>query len=151
MKTILTIAILSFSVTVALAQPETDAIKQTVSNLFIAMKTGDSALLRSCFTDTAILQTILVQDHQTIIRNETVTQFAHTVSRLPKGAADERIVFGNIQQEASLATVWAPYRFYFQNIFSHCGVDHFVLIKSENKWKIQYLIDTRRKTDCDAP
>ena len=32
--------------------------------------------------------------------------------------------------------------------FSHCGVDSFQLVFINGQWKIQCLIDTRRKQPC---
>jgi hypothetical protein len=67
---------------------------------------------------------------------------------LPKDAADEKVVFDAIHIDGPMAAVWTPYEFYFKGQFSHCGVDHFVFIRQEGKWKIQYLVDTRRKLGC---
>jgi hypothetical protein len=47
-----------------------------------------------------------------------------------------------------MATAWTPYNFYFNGKFSHCGVNNFVLVKQDNGWKIQYIIDTRRRQGC---
>jgi len=47
-----------------------------------------------------------------------------------------------------MATVWAPYKFYYKGTFSHCGVDMFQLVRMKGGWKIVYLIDTRRKEPC---
>jgi hypothetical protein len=47
-----------------------------------------------------------------------------------------------------MASVWAPYKFYLGDKFSHCGVDVFQLMKTGDGWKIIYIVDTRRKGDC---
>jgi len=82
------------------------------------------------------------------IQNEEVGAFAHSISTLKKGAADEQIVFESIKIDGPLAIVWAPYKFYFDGVFSHCGVDSFQLVFINGQWEIQYLIDTRRKQPC---
>jgi len=64
-------------------------------------------------------------------------------------AYDERITFDLVKIDGELAMVWAPYKFYLGEKFSHCGVDAFQLVKINNNWKIQYLIDTRRRQGCD--
>jgi hypothetical protein len=53
--------------------------------------------------------------------------------------------------DGSLAAVWVDYAFYLNNTFSHCGVDSFHLVKTEEGWKIFNLVDTRRKSDCVIP
>lgn len=45
--------------------------------------------------------------------------------------------------------VWAPYQFYYKGKFSHCGADSFQLVRINGKWKIQYLVDTRRSQGCE--
>ena len=47
-----------------------------------------------------------------------------------------------------MANAWTPYQFWFNDQFSHCGVNSFQLIKVDNTWKIFFLVDTRRK-DCE--
>ncbi len=55
------------------AQTATDSIQATINHLFLAMKTGDTALLRSCFADSAILQTIVEsKTSEPMVRNENV-------------------------------------------------------------------------------
>ena len=113
------------------------------------MKTGNEQSLRDCFSDSAILQTIAnTKTGEKIIRTEQVSQFASSVSKLPKGAADERIVFETVRIDGPLAIVWTPYKFYFNGQFSHCGVNSFHLVKLNGNWKIHFLIDTRRKEPC---
>ena len=48
-----------------------------------------------------------------------------------------------------MANAWAPYEFYINSEFSHCGINSFQLIKIEGNWKIIYIIDTRRKDNCN--
>ena len=70
------------------------------------------------------------------------------ISKAEKGSLDERISFSNVLIDGNLASVWTLYEFYYKGQFSHCGVNSFQLVKSNNEWKIQYIIDTRRKDNC---
>jgi len=131
------------------AQTTEDSVKASVNALFEAMKTGDANALKNCFTDSAILQTIGTnKTGNNFIRNEQVATFAESVSKLPKGAADERISFETIRIDGPLAIVWTPYKFYFNGQFSHCGVNSFHLVRLNGSWKIHFLIDTKRKEHC---
>jgi len=113
------------------------------------MKSSDAVALKECFTDSSIMQTIIYdKENKLLVKNESIYAFIETISHLPKDAADERIVFDIIKIDSQLANVWAPYQFYYNKQFTHCGIDNFVLVKSSGKWKIQYLIDTRRKDGC---
>lgn len=114
------------------------------------MKKSDAALLQSAFADSAILQTISRnKEGNTIVRNETLTAFAASIVKLPKGAADERIAFDIIKIDGELVFAWTPYKFYYNGNFSHCGVNSFQLVRFKGNWKIQYIIDTRRKNGCE--
>jgi hypothetical protein len=139
-----------FISTSAHSQTAEDSVKKVVNQLFTAMKNADGKLVASVFADSAVLQTIgRDKDGKTIVRNEIVKDFSDFISTVKKGSADEQIVFDQVKIDGSLAMVWAPYKFYFEGNFSHCGVDCFLLVRMNGQWKIQYLIDTRRKQPCN--
>lgn len=132
------------------AQTAEDSVKAVVNNLFTGMKNADAVLLKSTFADSAILQTITRnKEGKTIIQTEEVARFVEQVSKMPKDAADERITFDVLRIDGPLAIVWTPYKFYFNGKFSHCGVNSFQLVRINGNWKIQYLIDTRRRAGCE--
>ena len=132
------------------AQTAEDSVKTVINKLFDGMKTSNPVLLKAAFADSAILQTIgRDAAGKSAVQNESLNEFAAFVSKQPKGAADERISYDVIKIDGPLAMVWAPYKFYFNGVFSHCGVDAFQLVKINGEWKIQYLIDTRRKSGCE--
>lgn len=142
-------AALSLGAGAAHAQTVQDSVKATIQDLFRGMITADGALVRSVFGDSAVMQTIVTRkDGATQIVNESVDAFGEQVSKMVKGIADERITFGNILIDGPLAMAWTPYEFYYKGQFSHCGVNSFQLVRGEKGWKIQYLIDTRRKQGC---
>jgi hypothetical protein len=142
----LTFSTLSFAIK---AQSAQDSVKTAVNKLFEAMKNSDAVLLKTVFADSAILQTITQnKEGETKIKNEKVEAFAISIGQLQKGDADERIEYGIIKIDGPLAIVWTPYKFYYKGVFSHCGVNSFQLVKLNGEWKIQYLIDTRRKKEC---
>ena len=131
------------------AQTTEDSIKTTINTLFAAMKNGNGAAFKDVFSDSAILQTITRnKEGKMLVRTENVSEFAGFVSKLKKDSADERISFETIKIDGPLAVVWTPYNFFYNGSFSHCGVNSFQLVRFEGVWKIQYLIDTRRRAGC---
>lgn len=124
---------------------ENDAIKESVEKLFIGMKNADTIMIKSVFADNAILQTITKND---VVKTEKLENFLSSFSKLSKNDADEKIKFEAIHIDGNLASVFTPYEFYYKGKFSHCGANSFQLVKQNNVWKIQYLIDTRR-TNCN--
>lgn len=130
----------------AIAQDPKDDIKQVITQLFKGMQESDSASVASVFMDGAIMQTIVsTKENKTIIKNELVNNFASSVGRQKKGSLNEIIEFDDIKIDPPLAFVWTPYRFYFNGSFSHSGVNAFCLVKSLDGWRIQYIIDTRKR------
>lgn len=124
---------------------ENDAIKESVENLFAGMKNADTVMIKSVFADNAILQTITKSD---AVKTEKLQDFLSSFSKLSKNDADEKIKFEAIHVDGNLASVFTPYEFYYKGKFSHCGANSFQMVKQNNVWKIQYLIDTRR-TNCN--
>ena len=53
-----------------------------------------------------------------------------------KEVARERIWNPEARVHGLIATVWAPYDFWRDGKFSHCGIDAFDLIKTGEGWKI---------------
>jgi hypothetical protein len=109
------------------------------------MKNVDANAILQCFADDATLQTVVNREGQISVKTERLSDFANSINMLPKNAADERIVFEVVKIDGDLATVWAPYEFYYNGKRSHSGVNSFQLVRLNGTWKIQYLIDTRRK------
>lgn len=145
MKKIVFVFSLSFLVANCFAQQAEDSVKAVISQLFTAMKNSDAVALQACFADSAILQTITAAG---AVHNQSVARFATQIASLQRGMADERIRFDLVKTDGHLATAWTPYQFYYNGNFSHCGVNSFQLVRLQGGWKIQYLIDTRRKTNC---
>ncbi|WP_436484218.1 nuclear transport factor 2 family protein [Chitinophaga sp. ARDCPP14] len=132
------------------AQAPEEAVKAAINQLFTAMNNSDSVAVAACFAPGAILQSVMEDKAgKQTIHTTPVNEFSSFIGRLPAQAADERIVFGSVLIDGRLAAVWTPYRFFFKGQFSHCGVDSFQLVKLPDGWKIQYLIDTRRKDNCE--
>ena len=132
------------------AQNAEDSVKSVIKQLFEGMRNSDGSAIRGAFADSAILQTISQsKEGKIVVKNENIDDFAKAIAGLKKGAADEQIVFESVKLDPPLAMVWAPYKFYFDGKFNHCGVDSFQLVWINGQWKIQYLIDTRRKQPCD--
>lgn len=127
-----------------------EAVKVTINNLFNGMRKSDSTLVRSAFNQGAILQTIgKTKDGNTVVRTSDLNMFIASIARPHPEIYDERIAFTKILIDDNLASVWTDYKFYIGEKFSHCGVNSFQLVKVNDSWKIVYLIDTRRKDNCN--
>jgi hypothetical protein len=134
----------------AYAQTAEDSIKTVINKMFTGMKNSDTAMVKSCFTETAVLQTFgKDKAGKTIITTDTPEDFAKIIATIPAGAADEQIVFKDMKIDGPMAAVWTPFKLYFNGKFYSCGVNSFQLVRLNNEWKIQYILDTRRKNNCE--
>jgi len=152
MKKILLLIGFTLFLNSAFAQEKTleiAVIKKTITQMFDAMRKGDSTLLRTSFAPGMILQTIVNKDNKTEVRSQSPEGFLKAVGTPHDKVWDEQITFDAIQVDANLASVWTSYKFYLGKDFSHCGVNSFQLVKTNGDWKITYLIDTRRKENCN--
>ena len=132
------------------AQSAEDSVKAVVNQLFAAMKGANAAMLKEAFADSAVLQTIRrKQDGTFFVQNEKVGDFVEQIGKAKKDSLDERITFETVKIDGPLAIAWTPYKFYYAGNFSHCGVNSFQLVRINGRWKIQFLIDTRRRQGCD--
>jgi len=132
------------------AQTATDSIKAVINKMFLGMKNSDTALVTSCFTETAVMQTFgRDKAGNTIITTDRPGDFAKVIATIPAGAADEQIVFKDLKIDGPMAAVWTPFKLYFNGKFYSCGVNSFQLVRLNNEWKIQYILDTRRKDNCE--
>lgn len=133
----------------AKAQTAEDSVKAVINTLFTGMKNADPALLKKSFADSMVLQTISrSKEGKLVVINENPADFIDFINKEQPGNADERITFETIKIDGPLAIAWTPYKFYYKGKFSHCGVNSFQLVRFNGEWKIQYLIDTRRKQGC---
>ncbi len=149
MKNFLTLSLTIIFCSSLGAQTTEDSVKTAVNNLFTAMKNADSTALKNVFSASAVLQTISkTREGSDIVQTEEINEFVSFVGKTNKGDADEQITFGSVHIDGALASVWTPYQFYYKGKFSHCGVNSFQLVRIKGEWKIQYIIDTRRKEGC---
>jgi len=66
-----------------------------------------------------------------------------------KQAWFERMWNPEVRIHGLIATVWAPYDFWKDGTFGHCGVDAFNLVKTDEGWKISSCVYSIDK-ECEA-
>ena len=149
MRYFLIVLTLSFYGRIANAQSAEDSVRNVINKMFTGMREADTAMIKSCFADSMIMQTISRnKEGNLIVRNESPSGFISFIAKEAKGNADERISFETVKIDGPLAMAWTPYNFFYKGQFSHCGVNSFQLIRFNGEWKIQYLVDTRRRQGC---
>ena len=149
MKYLFSLLILCASFQVQAQSADEKSVKAVIDRLFAAMRTSDTALLTASFAPNVMMQTIIQKnDGSVVVRTDGVSAFVTSVGKPHPDVYDERITYEAIHIDGNLAAAWTPYQFYIGTKFSHCGVNSFQLVKISGEWKIQYIIDTRRKENC---
>ena len=133
------------------AAQESAAIMSVVTTLFDGMRKGDSSMVRSVFDPRVRMITVTMRNGA---RRTTVEMgadnFAKAIGTPHADVWDERIRNERISVDGDLASVWVDYAFFAGPKFSHCGIDHFLLVRNDSgAWKILELSDTRRTTGCE--
>ena len=149
MKYLLITLLVVMVVLPAFPQSEEAAVKAVIESLFDAMRAKNAEQIGAVFSENAIMQTIETTGETGVVKAGSVADFVNGIGSLPLEAKlDERITDYQINIDGPMATAWTPYEFYFNDTFSHCGVNSFQLVKMAAGWKIVYIIDTRRKDGC---
>lgn len=148
-KFLLFVIILIFSKQIVVAQSQDLAIRASVDKLFSGMRSGDSSVVRSVFIPQSTLTSVSTNAKDSVMTHVSKTDdFVAAVGKPHTEKWDERIYDVKISVDGPMAIVWAPYKFYRGETFSHCGVNVFTMIKTKGGWKINTITDTRRKTNC---
>ena len=126
-------------------------VKKTIETFFEAFHKGDTTLLKSTLADKVVLQTTFInKEGKTQLVEEEVSKLITTIGTRPADQKwEEKLLDYQIKVDGAMANAWTPYEFWFNGQFSHCGVNSFQLFNDNGTWKIIYLIDTRRRQDCN--
>lgn len=145
MKSIFYVILLLISVE-TFAQSEAE-VQKTIETFFEGFHKQDSTLLNQVVYKDVTLQTIVTnREGKTILHTEDYSKFITSILSIPKNQKfEEKLLSFDIKIDGNMANAWTPYQFWFNDQFSHCGVNSFQLIKVDNAWKIFFLVDTRRK------
>lgn len=129
---------------------EHEAVKSVIETMFDGMREGDSTKVSGVFAKNVLMYSASFQEDSTTKLSEgSASRFLTAVGTPHDKVWDERISNLIIQVDGPLATAWMDYAFYLDDTFSHCGVNAMNLVYIDGKWKITYLIDTRRRKNCN--
>ncbi len=126
-----------------------EAVQAVIQAMFDGMRAGDSTMVRNCFVDSPTLQTTYTnKEGKAGLHTGDLNEFCNAVGTPHDEVWDEKIWSYEIKVDDRLASAWTEYTFYAGDKLSHCGVNSFLLFKSDDGWKILNIVDTRRRKDC---
>ena len=126
-------------------------VMQVIQDVFDGMRAGDSSMISKHLLESVIMHTVgLGPNGQTKIFTDSKPEaWLEAVAKPKEQVWDERTSNFKLHITEGLASVWMDYSFYIDETLSHCGVNSFQLVKSDGKWKIIYIIDTRKRAGCN--
>lgn len=124
-----------------------DTALGAVETFFEAMAANDWELASSVMIDDAVLYGYRIEAGQVTLSRTTVAEYLKSMS----GREDrllERIWDIEVLEQDGLASVWAPYDFYLNGKFHHCGTNSFNLIREDSGWRIAGVVYSMLTETC---
>jgi hypothetical protein len=134
----------------ALPPPESTegAVMVPITALLDALTNSDgAAILAVTLPEGAITAARVAPDgthqHRTLRWAEFAAQLKPDGSKIVESLGTPAI-----EIDEDVAMVWAPYTVTIDGKLSHCGYDHFDLVRSDGQWKILNITYSHRTTGC---
>jgi hypothetical protein len=124
---------------------ERDAILKTVQGFFDTMTAKDVEGARQLLQPQGRFHAMRMRDGKPDVRAFSNEEYFADL-QAGKRKLQERMWNPEVRIQGLIATMWAPYDFWIDGKFSHCGIDAFDLIKTEEGWKIAggvYTIESK--------
>jgi hypothetical protein len=121
-----------------------------VEQFFAVLESREAKLAKKILIPKGVYFSVREKEKDTLIKHSNFKEF---INSLPDSKENHKEIMRNpkVLIHNRIAVLWANYIFYRDGKFSHCGVDAFSLIKTDNGWKIAGIIYTVEKTGCEEP
>jgi hypothetical protein len=123
---------------------EEKAILAAIQTLFDGMAAHNAVMIKSAMVADARL--IGVRGDRPA-DNVTRDEFAQSIAA-NRSSLLERIWEPKVLVRGRIAMVWAEYEFYANGKFGHCGVDSFLMLKTDEGWKATAISYTTETEAC---
>lgn len=141
---VLTVILLGCYALAAAGNEEEKAILAAVQTVFNGMAAHDAAMIKSAMTpDAKLIGARPGRPASTVSRDDFAASIAANKSQLL-----ERIWSPEVQVRGNIAMVWAEYDFHANGQFNHCGVDTFLMLKTDEGWKATAISYTSETEGC---
>ena len=131
------------------AEANEDTALAAVETFFKAMAGNDWELASSVMIDDAVLYGYRLDAGKVVLGRTTVAEYLQSMADRNDRLL-ERIWDVQVLEQGRLATVWAPYDFFLNGEFHHCGTNSFSLIRDEGGWRIAGVVYSMLTDTCQA-
>ena len=119
-----------------------NAVVAVAEDLFEAMRTKDADAMRQLFMP-EIAMIVASNAAPVSVYTGPPAPFIDRVVGSP-GELQEVMWDPEVRVDGDLATLWAPYDFHIDGVFSHDGFDSLQLVRVDGRWRIASVAFTRR-------
>ena len=114
---------------------ERDAVVKIVQAFFDTMAAKDVEGARRLLMPRGAFHAMRERDGKPVIRAFTSEEYLKDLAGM-KSAVRERMWNPEVRIRGAIATIWTSYDFWTDGKFSHCGIDAFDLVKTDEGWRI---------------
>jgi hypothetical protein len=111
------------------------AALKAVQAFFDTMAAKDVEGARRLLMPRGAFHAMRERDGKPVIRAFTTEEYLKDLAGM-KPSVRERMWSPEVRIRGAIAAVWTPYDFWIDGKFSHCGIDAFDLIKTDEGWKL---------------
>jgi hypothetical protein len=130
---------------------EEEAVLETIQRFFDSMADRDPVAALEVMIPEGRFFSLREENGEMAARTFTNQEFAEGLETQEQDLL-ERFWKPEVRIRGGIATVWAPYDFYLDGEFHHCGIDAFDLLNDGNGWKITGGVYTVETSGClDSP
>lgn len=128
---------------------ENSLVLKSVNTFLQSINTNDLALMGEVTRHDSMTYTRIEGSDGTWSTRARPQSYFLAPARKNDPQVHERIWDPKVLATDQIAMVWAPYDFYVEGKFSHCGIDLFSLIMENGDWKIANSSWTVQRTGCE--
>jgi hypothetical protein len=141
---------ISFSAFTQNQQIDSVQIAEIIQDVFDGMRESDTSKMAPYMYSDVKMQSLSVDENgNEISQLNGASGWLNAVAQNKGAIWNEQIDNLRIKSDGAVATAWMEYKFYLGDDLSHCGINSFQFIKINEKWKIIYIIDSRRQNNCN--
>ena len=115
--------------------PEEKEILLKVQQFFDALEKQDTVLFKSILLTNGQVWAISEKENVAKYSMRQFSDFMRTLIN-PARVIQERMLSSEVKIHNRIAMAWVPYTLDISGKFSHCGVDLFTFLKTDEGWKI---------------
>jgi hypothetical protein len=119
-----------------------------VQSFFDSMEKSDVALAKRVLMPDARFFSAAERDGTITVRPSSSEAFVAGFSNPNRAKVLERMWDPDVRVQGAIAQLWTRYDFHSNGTFSHCGIDAFSLVRTEDGWKIASAIWTVERSGC---